>query len=107
MVKPELIDLLGYSGKRLLPTRLLLIDGPTLVGAQRVRKSIDLNLGQPVPHRRLDDSRSKLDLLLLRQPRGFTKRFDQRARLRLVGGCRTGITFRHLRFSERDWPLEC
>ena len=40
MVEPQLIDLLGYSRKRLLPTRILPLNRSTLVGAERVRKSI-------------------------------------------------------------------
>ena len=33
VIVPKLIDFLGYSGERLLPARLLLIDGTALVAA--------------------------------------------------------------------------
>src|SRR3954454_18420709 len=87
MVEPELIDLPGYSRKRLLPTRILPLNRSTLVGAERVRKSIDLNLSKAIPHGALYHSRSKPDLVVLRQARGFTQLFDQDA-LFSVGGRR-------------------
>src|SRR3954469_25721943 len=87
MVEPELIDLLGYSRKRLLPTRILPLDRSTLVSAERVRKSIDLNLSKAIPHGALYHSRSKPDLVVLGQAKGSTQLFDQDA-LFSVGGCR-------------------
>src|SRR5262245_65283647 len=65
VLRPELIDFLGYAGQRSLPARLLLIDGATLVGAQLVRKAVDLHLGQPVAHRPLDDPDGAPNCLLV------------------------------------------
>src|SRR3954452_8826152 len=93
MVEPELIDLLGYSRKRLLPTRILPLDRSTLVGAERVRKSIDLDLSKAIPHRALDDSRSKPDLVVLGQAGGFTQLFDQDAFFSVGGRCQPDILF--------------
>ena len=86
IVGPELKDLLSYSRKGLLPSRLLLIDGSALVGAQRIGKSVDLNLGQAVPHRALDDARSKLDLFIFSQAGWLAQLFDQGAFFRLGSG---------------------
>src|SRR5712691_7755063 len=47
---PQLMDLLGHAGERAFPARLLLIDGAALVGAQLVRKTIDLHLGPAIAH---------------------------------------------------------
>ena len=62
---PELVHLLGQAGQRRFPTGLLLIDGPAVVGAERVGKAIDLNLGQPIGHRALDDDRHALQGLFV------------------------------------------
>ncbi len=40
---PELVELLGLADQRLLPTRLGLVDGASVVGAERMGKTEDLD----------------------------------------------------------------
>src|ERR1700753_3231871 len=86
VIVPELKDFLGYSGERILPARLLLIDGAALVGAERVREAIDLDFAEAVSHRTLDHRRGELDLFVLGEIRGLAEPFDQGGLFRLDGG---------------------
>ena len=46
MLVPQFIDLLWDAGQRLLPARLCLINGTTVIGAELVGKTMDLDFGQ-------------------------------------------------------------
>src|SRR3984957_6651553 len=50
VIGPELKDFLSHSRKRVFPAPFLLIDSATVVGAERIGKSVDLNLAQAVAH---------------------------------------------------------
>src|SRR3954453_4512272 len=78
VIEPELVNFLRYSRQRLLPARVLLVDHAAIVGAKRIGKSVNLNFRQSVPYGTLDGGRSKLDLLILGQPRGLAQPLDQR-----------------------------
>src|SRR5258707_6314621 len=65
VVGPELDYFLWNPRQRILPARLLLIDGPALVGAQRVREPRDLYFRQSVSHRSLNHCRGELGPCLL------------------------------------------
>src|SRR5262249_19656240 len=52
---PKLKQLLGQPCKRLLPTRLLLVDGAPMVGKKRIRKAADFHFGEPIVHGPVDD----------------------------------------------------
>ena len=54
IIRPKLEDLLGNARKGLFPTRFLLINRPPPVGAQEIRKSIDLNFREAVSNGTLD-----------------------------------------------------
>src|ERR1700730_15670108 len=68
IVDPELVDFIRHSRQRLFPARFHLIDGTAPIGAQRIRKPVDLNFGQAVPHGTLNDVGGKLDLFILGRP---------------------------------------
>src|SRR5689334_25059732 len=55
MLCPELVELLRKSRQSGFPAGLRLVDGAAAVGTERVRKADDLNLGEPVVDRALDD----------------------------------------------------
>src|SRR5689334_16158168 len=59
IVGPELEDLLGDAGQGVFPALFHLVDGASLVGAERVGKAIDHHFGQPVAYRALDDGRGE------------------------------------------------
>src|SRR5882757_2160230 len=54
---PELVDFLRDAGQSLLPPGLLLVDRSSAIGAERVGKSIDLDLGQSILGSTIDDGR--------------------------------------------------
>src|ERR1700719_444635 len=91
---PELVDFLGSSGEGLFPARLLLIDGTPAVRAQLVGKSVDLNLGEPVPRGALDDPDRPRNRLFVRDARWLAELVEQclffglrlRAQARLLRG---------------------
>jgi hypothetical protein len=93
VVGPELIDFPRYSRKRLFPTGLLLIDGAAVVDAQRVKETVDLDLGQPISHRAPDDGRRQLDLFVFSQARRFAQLFDQFSLFSFDRGLQTGVLF--------------
>ena len=65
MVVPEVIDFLGNARQRLFPAGLLLVDGASAVCAQRVRKAMDLDFGEVVAYRVLDNLDRERDSLLI------------------------------------------
>src|SRR5580704_11256821 len=66
---PKVVDLLWHSGQGVFPTRLPLVDGTSLVGAERIREPIDLDLGQAVGGCALDDPHGAANSLLVGNPR--------------------------------------
>src|SRR5262245_35166184 len=81
---PELIDFFRYTGKRVLPAGLLLIDGATLVRAQIIGKAVDLHLGLAVLHCAFDDLDGAMNGLLVGNARRLPEAVDQRV---LLGIC--------------------
>src|SRR5262249_11293985 len=59
----------GQSSKRLLPTRLLLVDGATVVGKQRIRKAADFHFGDTIVHGSVDYGGSTFEPLVI----GYTR----------------------------------
>src|SRR6185295_11717293 len=55
MLLPKIEDLPRQAGERVLPARLLLVDGAAAIGADLVREGTDQNLRQPVVDRTIDD----------------------------------------------------
>jgi len=88
VIGPELKYLFRYSGQRFLPAWFLLVDRPTLVGAKHVGKSINLNFGQAISHRPLNDIGGELDLLVLRKSGRLAEPLDQRSLLGFGGSGR-------------------
>src|SRR3569832_696325 len=86
IVGPELKDFPRNAGQRLLPTRRLLIDGATPIGAERIGKAVDLDLVEAVPHRALDDGRREPDLFVLGQSGRLAELLDQHPLLG-IGSC--------------------
>src|SRR5262245_61845160 len=70
---PELIDFFRRAGERVFPARLVLIDRAPLVRAYLVGKPNDLNLGQPILDRPLDDLQPAPDRFLIGSARWFAQ----------------------------------
>src|SRR5215469_9029208 len=73
---PELIDFLRHASECVLPARLVLIDRAAFVRAQLVGKANDLNLGQPILDRPVDDLQPAPDRFLVGSARCFTQLID-------------------------------
>src|SRR6202451_1098115 len=74
---PEFIELFGQSGQRALPAGFLLIDGAAVIGAKRIGKAHDENLGQAVIGGALGDRRRALHALLVGNAGRFCEPFHQ------------------------------
>src|SRR5262245_8426783 len=84
ILRPELIDFFRYSGKRVLPAGLLLIDGAALIRAQFVGKAVHLHLALAVLHRAFDGLHGAMNCLLVGNARRLFEAVDQRV---LLGIC--------------------
>src|SRR5262245_55130331 len=93
VVGPELEDILWDPRQRVLPARLLLIDGASLVGTQRIGEPIHLNFRQSVSYRALDHGRSQLDFFFLGFSRRAGEAVDQGTLLSLGGSSEASIFF--------------
>src|ERR1700722_5092256 len=74
---PQVVNLFRHAGESLFPARLLLIDRTSAIGAEHIGKAEDLNFGQAVARRALDDRYGALNSLLVGDARGLGELLDQ------------------------------
>jgi hypothetical protein len=92
VIGPELKDFLSHSRKRRFPAPFLPIDSPPIVGAERIGKSVDLNLGRAIAHSPLNDGAASLTFSSSVKPEGsrslsIKARFSASAAASLRGSC--------------------
>jgi hypothetical protein len=106
VVHPQLVDLLRDSGQGFLPACFHLVDGAAPVGAKGIWKPVDLDLGQAVPHRTLNDGGGEFDFFILGKAGRLAELFDQLLLFSLGGREAACILVRLLGFLEGCLSLD-
>src|SRR5882672_2819236 len=75
---PELVELLGLADQRLLPTRLGLVDGASVVGAQRMGKTQDLDRRLSALDGTIDEDRRPFEELVVREAGWMAELLEKR-----------------------------
>ena len=75
---PELVELLGLADQRLLPTRLGLVDGASVVGAERMGETEHLDRSLPVLDGPIDEDRRLLEELVVREAGRMAELLEKR-----------------------------
>src|SRR5260370_5424133 len=74
---PELVELLGLADQRLLPTRLGLVDGASVVGAERMGKTEDLDRMLSALDGSIDEDRRLFKELVVREAGRIAELLDK------------------------------